>query len=60
MMQLCGIYQLPILAVKLLCEMRRVNLNINAVTYGYYNKVKDKTIRHAAVFSRFVRFLVLI
>ncbi|XP_067929258.1 C-myc promoter-binding protein-like isoform X3 [Watersipora subatra] len=37
MMQLCGIYKLPILAVKVLCEMRRIGLNANAITYGYYN-----------------------
>ena len=39
MMQLCGIYKLPVLAVKVLCEMRSIGLNANAVTYGYYNQV---------------------
>lgn len=38
-MQLCGIYKLPVLAVKVLCEMRSIGLNANAVTYGYYNQV---------------------
>ena len=38
MMQLCGLYRRPVLAVKLLFEMRRHGVHPNAVTYGYYNK----------------------
>ena len=38
MMQLCGLYSQPVLAVKVLFEMRRHGVNPNAVTYGYYNK----------------------
>jgi hypothetical protein len=38
MMQLCGVYDQPILAVKVLCEMKTVNMHPNAVTYGHYNK----------------------
>ena len=38
MMQLCGLYTQPVLAVKVLFEMRRHGVNPNAVTYGYYNK----------------------
>ena len=38
MMQLCGVYRQPVLAVKLLFEMRRHGVHPNAVTYGYYNK----------------------
>ena len=38
MMQLCGVYRKPVLAVKLLFEMRRHGVHPNAVTYGYYNK----------------------
>ena len=39
-MQLCGVYSQPVLAVQVLCEMKRVGEDpINAVTYGYYNKV---------------------
>jgi len=38
MMQLCGIYSQPVLAVKVLFEMRRCGVHPNAVTYGYYNK----------------------
>merc|ERR1712226_1605637 len=38
-MQLCGVYSQPVLAVQVLCEMKRVGEDpINAVTYGYYNK----------------------
>ena len=40
LMQLCGVYGQPVLAVQVLCEMKRVGEDpINAVTYGYYNKV---------------------
>ena len=38
MMQLCGVYSQPILAVKVLFEMKNIGLHPNAVTYGYYNK----------------------
>lgn len=38
MMQLCGVYDQPVLAVKVLFEMKANGLVPNAVTYGYYNK----------------------
>ncbi len=38
LMQLCGVYDQPTLAVKVLFEMRNIGLHPNAVTYGYYNK----------------------
>merc|ERR1719239_561115 len=38
LMQLCGIYHQPVLAVKILFEMKRCGVHPNAVTYGYYNK----------------------
>ena len=38
MMQLCGLYKQPVLAVKVLFEMKNIGLRPNAVTYGYYNK----------------------
>lgn len=42
LMQLCGVYSQPALAVQVLCEMKRVGEDpINAVTYGYYNKVNN-------------------
>ncbi|XP_031755115.1 C-myc promoter-binding protein isoform X5 [Xenopus tropicalis] len=38
LMQLCGQYGQPVLAVKVLFEMRKVGVQPNAITYGYYNK----------------------
>lgn len=38
MMQLCGIHNLPILAVRLYYLMKRSGIQPNAVTYGFYNK----------------------
>uniref|UniRef100_A0A8C5LT83 DENN domain containing 4C n=1 Tax=Leptobrachium leishanense TaxID=445787 RepID=A0A8C5LT83_9ANUR len=39
LMQLCGIYEIPALAVRVLFEMRKAGIQPNAITYGYYNKV---------------------
>lgn len=39
MMQLCGVYGQPVLAVKLLFHMKRSGVQPNALTYGFYNKV---------------------
>ncbi|XP_023245417.1 DENN domain-containing protein 4C-like isoform X2 [Copidosoma floridanum] len=38
MMQLCGVYEQPLLAVKLLFHMKRSGVQPNALTYGFYNK----------------------
>ncbi|XP_064618735.1 C-myc promoter-binding protein-like isoform X2 [Lineus longissimus] len=38
LMQLCGVYQQPVLAVKLLFEMKKHGIQPNAITYGFYNK----------------------
>lgn len=38
MMQLCGIHNLPILAVRLYYLLKRSGIQPNAVTYGFYNK----------------------
>ncbi|XP_053558626.1 LOW QUALITY PROTEIN: DENN domain-containing protein 4C [Bombina bombina] len=39
-MQLCGIWENPALAVKVLFEMKNwAKIQPNAITYGYYNKV---------------------
>ncbi|KAM9312751.1 C-myc promoter-binding protein [Gastrophryne carolinensis] len=38
LMQLCGQYGQPVLAVKVLFEMKKAGVQPNAVTYGYYNK----------------------
>ncbi|CAB0019371.1 unnamed protein product [Nesidiocoris tenuis] len=38
MMQLCGLYRLPVIAVLLLMNMKREHLQPNAITYGFYNR----------------------
>ncbi|KAM8960536.1 DENN domain-containing protein 4C [Pelodytes ibericus] len=38
-MQLCGIWEIPALAVRVLFEMKNAGIQPNAITYGYYNKV---------------------
>ncbi|KAG1687290.1 DENN domain-containing protein 4C [Nymphon striatum] len=38
LMQLCGLYSTPILAVRVLFEMKKYDINLNAITYGFYNK----------------------
>jgi pentatricopeptide repeat protein len=38
MMQLCGMYNLPILAVRLHYLMKRSGIQPNALTYGFYNR----------------------
>ncbi|KAM3590643.1 uncharacterized protein V6R79_013643 [Siganus canaliculatus] len=37
-MQLCGLWGLPVMAVRVLVEMRKAGVLPNAITYGYYNK----------------------
>lgn len=39
MMQLCGAWGLPVMAVRVLMEMKKAGVQPNAITYGYYNKV---------------------
>jgi hypothetical protein len=38
MMQLCGVYSQPVVAVKLLFHMKRAGIQPNAITYGFYNR----------------------
>ncbi|XP_036743921.1 DENN domain-containing protein 4C isoform X3 [Manis pentadactyla] len=38
-MQLCGLWCHPVLAVRVLFEMKTAKIKPNAITYGYYNKV---------------------
>uniref|UniRef100_A0A8D0RAZ9 DENN domain containing 4A n=1 Tax=Sus scrofa TaxID=9823 RepID=A0A8D0RAZ9_PIG len=38
LMQLCGQYDQPVLAVRVLFEMKKAGIDPNAITYGYYNK----------------------
>ncbi|XP_036372451.1 DENN domain-containing protein 4C-like [Megalops cyprinoides] len=37
-MQLCGIWGLPVMAVRVLMEVKKAGVLPNAITYGYYNK----------------------
>uniref|UniRef100_UPI00398EF96F DENN domain-containing protein 4C isoform X3 n=1 Tax=Pristiophorus japonicus TaxID=55135 RepID=UPI00398EF96F len=38
LMQLCGLLEHPVLAVRVLFEMKNAGVQPNAITYGYYNK----------------------
>ena len=38
MMQLCSVYKFPTLAVKILLHMRKYKIELNPITYSYYNK----------------------
>ncbi|XP_017269921.1 DENN domain-containing protein 4C isoform X2 [Kryptolebias marmoratus] len=38
LMQLCGVWGLPVMAVRVLVEMKKAGVQPNAITYGYYNK----------------------
>lgn len=38
LMQLCGLLEQPVLAVRVLFEMKNAGVQPNAITYGYYNK----------------------
>lgn len=44
LMQLCGQYGQPVLAVRVLFEMKKAGVHPNAITYGYYNKVQSELI----------------
>ncbi|KAK2860551.1 hypothetical protein Q7C36_004717 [Tachysurus vachellii] len=37
-MQLCGQWEMPVMAVLVLMEMKKAGVEANAITYGYYNK----------------------
>ncbi|XP_056601825.1 DENN domain-containing protein 4C [Triplophysa dalaica] len=37
-MQLCGLWEMPVMAVRVLMEMKKAGVQPNAITYGYYNK----------------------
>uniref|UniRef100_A0A8C9WSS2 DENN domain containing 4C n=1 Tax=Scleropages formosus TaxID=113540 RepID=A0A8C9WSS2_SCLFO len=38
-MQLCGLWGLPVMAVRVLMAIKKAGVQPNAITYGYYNKV---------------------
>uniref|UniRef100_A0AAY3ZWX2 DENN/MADD domain containing 4C n=1 Tax=Denticeps clupeoides TaxID=299321 RepID=A0AAY3ZWX2_9TELE len=37
-LQLCGVWSMPVMAVRVLMEMKKAGVCPNAITYGYYNK----------------------
>uniref|UniRef100_A0A8C9T390 DENN domain containing 4C n=1 Tax=Scleropages formosus TaxID=113540 RepID=A0A8C9T390_SCLFO len=37
-MQLCGLWGLPVMAVRVLMAIKKAGVQPNAITYGYYNK----------------------
>ncbi|XP_042231515.1 DENN domain-containing protein Crag-like isoform X5 [Homarus americanus] len=60
MMQLCGLYSQPIMAVKVLCEMRQNGITPNAITYGYYNRaVMENKWTHSNLFWNKLRNVVI-
>ncbi|XP_052793201.1 C-myc promoter-binding protein-like isoform X2 [Mya arenaria] len=64
MLQLCGQYNKPVLAVKVYSEMKHAGVHPNAITYGYYNKAVlegrwPTTISQGRVLWRKLRNVVL-
>lgn len=49
LMQLCGQYGEPVLAVRVMLGMRKAGVIPNAITYGYYNKVPPAILIQCAV-----------
>lgn len=50
-MQLCGLWSNPVLAVRVLSQMKNAGILPNAITYGYYNKVSGEGERnHVYIF----------
>uniref|UniRef100_T1GRB7 UDENN domain-containing protein n=1 Tax=Megaselia scalaris TaxID=36166 RepID=T1GRB7_MEGSC len=47
MMQLCGIHNLPVLAVRLHYLMKRSGVQPNALTYGFYNRHIRMVLNHS-------------
>lgn len=59
-MQLCGLWEMPVMAVLVLMEMKKAGVEANAITYGYYNKVMkcislaaQEILSHTAVYRRY-------
>lgn len=55
-MQLCGLWGHPVLAVRVLFEMKTAKIKPNAITYGYYNKVSRIDIRQYMLFIKTDKF----
>ena len=50
-MQLCGLWGQPVQAVRVLFEMKNAGILPNAITYGYYNKVREVLMRNTGSIS---------
>ncbi|KAL3866790.1 hypothetical protein ACJMK2_044059 [Sinanodonta woodiana] len=64
MLQLCGQYNQPVLAVKVYSEMKKAGVQPNAITYGYYNKAVlegrwPSTVSKGALLWRKVRNVII-
>lgn len=58
-MQLCGLWGHPVLAVRVLFEMKTAKIKPNAITYGYYNKVSGLTLDNLCCLLRLIHFCTL-
>ena len=58
LLQLCSVYHQPVLAVKLLFEMKNNGIQPNAITYGFYNKVLVRV--NVLILSVYLLILVLL
>ncbi len=59
LMQLCGQYSQPVLAVQTFMEMKRCGIKPNAITYGYYNKAVMESTWPATSFSGYQQWVKL-
>lgn len=59
-MQLCGLWGHPVLAVRVLFEMKTAKIKPNAITYGYYNKVSGIAIEQPLLLIKIDTFLYLV
>ncbi|XP_071480553.1 C-myc promoter-binding protein-like [Diadema antillarum] len=59
LMQLCGQYRQPVLAVQVFMEMRRRGIKPNAITYGHYNKAVLECQWPASSFSSYQQWVKL-
>lgn len=59
-MQLCGLWGHPVLAVRVLFEMKTAKIKPNAITYGYYNKVSGIDIGQPVLLTKIDTFLYVL
>ncbi|XP_071965347.1 C-myc promoter-binding protein-like isoform X2 [Antedon mediterranea] len=58
-MQLCGQYCQPVLAVQVFMEMKKNGITLNASTYGYYNKAVLESPWPASSFTAYQQWIKL-